>query len=167
MSTTSAASLVRLLQSDGPLTTSVLVDYFGEAALKEEHVDILRGIYYGMVCLKFVPAELLHNCFLTNRLDELIRLKYVHWRSGYYHMLVEQGVTVGRTCPLPTRVDALPLLDDDHCASCGAAGYVLQGNRSFGAAPDCEGCFKGMCRLCVVRVDESCVCSTCAASSQH
>ena len=63
------------------------------------------------------------------------------------------------------RVLPLPLLDDDHCASCGGSGYVTQGNRDFGMSPDCERCFKGLCRLCVVRTDDadSCVCAACAS----
>ena len=162
--TTTAASLVRTIQDDNePLSAPVLADYFGRAAGNGEHVGILMGVYEGLVRYKFVPAALLHNCYLTNRLDELIRAKHTHWRSGYYEELVEQGIVVGRTCLLPPpRVVPLPILDDDHCASCGGAGYVTLGHQGFGAAPDCERCFNGMCRLCVVRAaDGSCVCPAC------
>lgn len=168
MTTTTAASLVRSLTSEEPLTLSVLVDYFGMAAVDEERLRVLLGVYEGMVRFKFVTAALLHNCFLTNRLDELIRVKHVHWRSGYYEELVARGIVVGRTCLArgrAQRVAPLPLLDDDHCASCGGAGYVTAGNRSFGAAPDCERCFAGVCRLCVVRdAGGACVCAACGAA---
>ena len=165
MTMTTAASLVRILRSDGePLSAPVMFDYFGQAADNDEHVGILMGVYEGLVRYKFVPAALLHNCYLTNRLDELIRVKHTHWRSSYYEDLVEKGVTVGRTCHLPPRgVVPLPIDDDDHCASCGGEGYVTMSHGSFGAAPDCERCFNGICRLCVVRLaDGSCVCPACS-----
>lgn len=161
---TTAASLVRILHSvrEQKLTVPVMVDYFGAAAGNEDHTNILFGVYEGLVRYKFVPTELLHNCYLTNRLDELIRVKHVHWRSGYYDMLVEKGIVIGRTCRLPVRgIVPMPLTDDDHCASCGGAGYITEGNRSFGLAPDCERCFRGICRLCVVLENDSSVCQAC------
>jgi len=165
--TTTAESLVRILHADRePLTPAVLVDYFGRAAADEELVHILLGVYEGLVLFKFVPADVLHDAYRTNRLDELIRAKYVHWRSAYYDLFVEKGIVIGPTCHRPLD-PTLPILDDDHCATCGHVGYVTKGNRSFGGAPDCERCFRGVCGECVVHTDDgSSICGVCANNAQ-
>ena len=142
-----AESLVRSINRDEMPTLPVVVDYFGATISNDAHMDILHGVYVGMVRHKFVTAELLHNCFLTNRLDELIRAKHVHAKSDYYRQLVDNRIQVGRTCLLPSRVTRLPITDDDHCPSCNAVGYFREGNKIAGP-PDCEVCFKGLCKLC-------------------
>ena len=159
-----AKSLVRFIGEDSweHVTMPVFADYFGGVRGQ----PILFGAYTSLVRDKGVTAGLLHNCFLTNRLDELLRVKNTHRPDHNYQELMASGSSVvGRTCLLPVcGVEPVPLLDDDHCASCCAPGYVRNANGALVLAPDCESCLKPLCKLCcVLNADRSgYLCASCA-----
>ena len=48
-----------------------ITDYFGTARTEKDIVTVL-GIYQSLVKMKGVKAPLLANCFLSNRLNELV-----------------------------------------------------------------------------------------------
>ena len=55
---------------------SVIVDYFNiENASDDDKIQIIFGLYQGLIKYKGVTADLLHKCSITNRLDELINKK--------------------------------------------------------------------------------------------
>ena len=112
---TSADLLVQACREGRVLTPAVLVDYFGSNACYEDRVDILRHIYTDMICNKQVSAALLYNCFLTERLDELIHAKHARATTPSYEEMVSRRIFVGRTLlvSLPHAVQAVPLIEED------------------------------------------------------
>ena len=80
---TTAKELCDCCWSDETPSYPVLTDYFGNALTSgdEEDIAIVFGVYQGMV-KSGVSAELLHNCLLSDRLNELVHAKHKH-RTGY------------------------------------------------------------------------------------
>jgi len=69
---TSASELVEPCWRDlMDFLSSVFFDYFNSKFTGEE-IGIVYGIYHGLVIDKGVDEQLLHKCFMANRLDELI-----------------------------------------------------------------------------------------------
>jgi hypothetical protein len=60
------------------LSPAVLVDYFGQPGrnLEEANMMIIMGVYEGLIKYKGVWVNLLKECYMANRLDELIHKKY-------------------------------------------------------------------------------------------
>jgi len=164
------------------ITTPVLVDYFGDNIGNDETINIIMGVYKGLR-LKGVSAELLHKCFMANRLDELIHKKYTHQKSRYYKGFVDCNIVIGKTCYLPDTPEDLgiydendeligyrtetlenfEILDDNHCPSCKHVNYFTE-NYIQEAPPDCAFCGKPLCEKCKSRYNEkecSYVCSKC------
>ena len=51
------------------LSHQVICDYFG--IQNKENMYIIYGIYRTLIIVKGVSKQLIENCYLTNRLDEL------------------------------------------------------------------------------------------------
>ena len=137
-----------------------IADYFGNARAEKDIVTVL-GIYQGLVKMKGVKAPLLANCFLSNRLNELVHAKYKHGQSGYYKMFCQSKIDLKTKTglePLPKR-DWLPIYDDDHCPNCDTKGYISLKFKD--GLIDCSKCFNMMCKHCVQ--ENSSRCKTCHA----
>jgi hypothetical protein len=58
------------------LHPAVICDYFGVENIKyNNNIDIIYGIYEGLIKMKGISKKIIENCFFTNRLDELIHKK--------------------------------------------------------------------------------------------
>jgi len=60
------------LRDDFPDTFCVMVDYFNNN--HNQHL-LIYAIYQDMIKNRGVDSDLLHKCFIANRLDELISKK--------------------------------------------------------------------------------------------
>ena len=134
----------------------VIADYFGNAR-SEEQVRIILGIYQGLVKIRGVEADVLNNCFESNRLNELVHAKYKYSKTGYYKMFCDQDIDLFMlTCLEPIdEKDYLPIYDDNYCPNCETEGYYTEELKS---GVDCSRCFKMLCSNC-----QSCgmLCITC------
>ena len=86
---TTAESLMDVCARDEIPDLPVLADYFGKALYsknRREDIMIIFGVYQGMYKTGGISAELLHNCLLSNRLNELVHAKHKHRPSGYWCM---------------------------------------------------------------------------------
>jgi hypothetical protein len=72
----------------------VLADYFGDAFLDEDKSNIVFGVYRGLVIRLGVKADLLENCFLSNRLNELVHAKYKYQPTGYYKQFCDARINL-------------------------------------------------------------------------
>ena len=80
--------LFNIIEKNIPMTNSVLHDYFGNNN-NYEIVSIILALYAGLIKIKGIPKKLIENCFITNRLDELIHKKYKHHKSQYYKIFIK------------------------------------------------------------------------------
>ena len=58
-----------------PITELSITDLFGKNFI-EENYGLMYGVYEGLIKHKRVSKKMLYDCFITNRLDELIHKKY-------------------------------------------------------------------------------------------
>ena len=79
-----------------PSNIPTIVDYFGDFT-DEKTFSLLFGVYQGLIEYKNVRLNLLHMCFLSNRLDELIHKKFTDRPSGYYEKFKDQNLIIGNT----------------------------------------------------------------------
>ena len=101
------------------------------------------------VCLNAgVDSDLLHNCLLTGRLNELVHKKYKFGKTGYYEQFCTLGIDLDKHYLKNDSVEPLPIYDNDHCESCNTEGYITLGYREIESAPYCAKCFKLMCVNC-------------------
>lgn len=131
-----------------PQTIPTLVDYFGSAAFDESKDVIVLGVYRGLV-MKGIKSNLLHNCLVTRRLNELIHKKYTFRKSGYYRKFCDLGIDLDQHHLKNNFVKRLPIYDDNHCPTCNTEGYIsLEYYKIKSDGPDCERCFDWMCTKC-------------------
>lgn len=80
----SAHSLVEACNEDEfcYITNAAFADYF--RTRNDKDLTTMLGLYQGLVFYRDVDEELLHNCLLTGRLEELIHTKYKNRPSGHY-----------------------------------------------------------------------------------
>jgi len=90
---TTAEELVKACFWDLLPGIPVVADYFGNAEDEEEE-RIVFGIYQGLVKFKGVDHDLLFNCFLSDRLDELVHAKYKHGKTGYYQKFCQKNISL-------------------------------------------------------------------------
>jgi len=143
---TSASLLVAsCLRDEFELPIPVLADYFNIKSTEEE-LYLTWCVYLGLVKYKGVSADLLHKCFLANRLDELIHKKFRYNKTCYYKMFAEKNLQIGQTNLLDSIDHSFPIFDDNHCPYCISPGYLTNNNS---LDMDCEKCFQFMCKKCV------------------
>ena len=123
----------------------VLSDYFGSARGVPE-ICVVLGVYQGLIKQKGLTKELLENCFRTDRLNELVHMKYMHRKSGYYKQFRDLGIDLHTNTMLTCDTEPMPIFDDDFCANCQTEGYLTENNRA--GHIDCETCLQLMCRFC-------------------
>ena len=125
----------------------VLADYFGDIYNDDDKVNIVFGVYVGLVKYKNVGSDLLHNCFLSNRLNELMQQKFKYSKSGYFQKFNDLDIDLTtNTCLSPIKqCKYLPIYDDNFCPLCLTEGYYLE-KKAVGI--DCEKCLYMMCTSC-------------------
>ena len=74
----------------------VVADYFGLD--NTDNLDVILGIYQGMLKIKGMDKSIVEKAFKTNQLDKLIHDSYkVYGTSGYYRMFCEKNIKIGNT----------------------------------------------------------------------
>ena len=70
----------------------VIADYFGiDNASNNEHLNIILGLYQGMIKIKGMNKDTVENAYKKNKLDKLIHDSYrVYGSSGYYRTFCEK-----------------------------------------------------------------------------
>ena len=134
---------------------SVFNDYSGSCYTKTD-IDIVYDVYKDLIFQKGVEEKLLHNCFLSNRLNDLMHIKNIHVPSRSYvrfRMRSLDLTTHACVCPIPSE-EWLQLLSDDHCPRCSSLGYITS-EAKFDKV--CYICCKWMCGWCVSEDEETCV----------
>ena len=115
-----------------PLSYPVLIDYFGNAwhSENEDDISIVFGVYMGLIH-QGVSQKLLHNCLLTNRLNELVHAKHKYHSGYYYTAFCHKKLDLTDRFPVGTlpKEDWMVIYDDDHCPRCNTKGYLTQGKR--------------------------------------
>lgn len=156
------------ISKDTSIIAPVFADYFGVE--NDNHYGIIYGIYKGLIKYKGVSKQLIENCFLTNRLDELIHKKYTYHKSGYYEDFCKNNIKIGNTYfnLEEDNVDdnnKLTIHTDDYCPSCDIIGYYTKTNYKLNefAPPDCFKCGNFICKLCsnYDKNDDICICYKC------
>ena len=124
---TTAKTLCDCCWSDEIPPYPVLIDYFGNALSsgEEEDINIVFGVYQSIV-KSGVSADLLHNCLLSDRLNELVHAKHKHRTGYYYRAFCYKMLDLSDQHPLgPIPFEqGVPIFSDEHCPSCNAGGYL-------------------------------------------
>lgn len=176
--TTTAYLLCKSFDDDCIPAFPVLVDYWGKNIDNNDIISLIYGVYKGLY-IKGITADLFYNCFIANRLDELIHEKYKHNSSGYYCDFVKKNIIIGNTyydlrAPEDKNDDdsdsdmkEFEILDDNTCPSCHSENYTQNYIENTIAPPDCAICFKMICRLCSYYDEKECsnVCYQCDTQS--
>ena len=121
---TTAQSLVESCLRDEPVNLTVFLDYFGNAR-KSAHVTTVLGVYQMMV-YRGVTAELLHNCLLSKRLNELVHAMYKHKPTQYYLDFCKKKIDL--TNKIYAALGDLPehkwmeIYDNNHCPQLQSRG---------------------------------------------
>ncbi len=75
----------------------VIADYFGLDNI--DNVDIILGLYQGMIKIKGMDKSTVEKAYKTNQLDKLIHDSYkIYGTSGYYKMFCDKKIEIGKTC---------------------------------------------------------------------
>ena len=123
------------------LDKSVLNDYFGNQ-INPANNEIIYGVYESLIILKGVSKNLIENCYMTNRLDELIYKKHIHNKTDYYNLFNENKIIIGATFFYDNKTTKIDIYDDNHCPSCNVNNYLKLS--SF----ECYKCLNTICELC-------------------
>jgi hypothetical protein len=142
--------------------SAVIHDYFGiHNAIDDNKYSIIYGIYAGLIKYKGISKDLLENCYMTNRLDELIHKKYTYHKSKYYESFINKNISIGETYFNldDNQQKKMIILTDDYCMSCNTFGYYtkqnykilypsLQNYLDCPAPTDCFICGNNICKMC-------------------
>jgi hypothetical protein len=140
-----------------PITEySIKTDLFGKNFI-EENYGLMYGVYEGLIKHKGVTKKMLYDCFITNRLDELIHKKYTIKKNSYYIQFCEKNIIIGETFYNLSNDDeeeqeeqeVIDITTDDYCETCGTVGFYTK-NYITDNAPDCRYCGKLLCNLCKI-----------------
>lgn len=162
MEEVTADLLVESFGKDMLPDTDVLVNYWGDNCFDDYDERIIYGVYKDLYA-KGVDSKLFDQCFLENRLDELIHTKNKKTPSGHYNKFVERNIVIGPTCYFPnprkTRI-----ADDGECPTCynkhERFPFIVDG------PPDCANCGKVICENCSQYDEDKCsyICYRCDTS---
>ncbi len=123
------------------LDKSVLNDYFGNQTNLANN-EIIYGVYESLIILKGISKNLIENCYMTNRLDELIYKKHIHNKTDYYKLFNENKIMIGATFFYDNKTTKIDIYDDNHCPSCNSTNYLNL--KSY----ECYKCLNTICELC-------------------
>ena len=134
----------------------VLIDYFGASASNDQEIPIILGIYQCLIKQRGVKLDLLVNCFLSNRLNELVHAKFKHIPTRINKKFCDIGGNLESTALLQVLPESewMPIYDNDHCPNCNKEGYLTQNLK--GNLIDCPKCFRYMCKQCNQPNSERC-----------
>ena len=155
MSKTTAEELVEACFRDLIPSIPTIFDYFGNAET-ETDLSIVLGIYQGLLKYKSVDVDYLYQCFLQDKLNELVHAKFKFKPTGYYKMFCDrkldlQSKTIFAKNELQDKFIELNIYDDDHCPICNKRGVIT---KDYGIPMDCVKCLKFMCKKCCGTYDE-------------
>ncbi len=75
----------------------VIADYFGLGNI--DNLDIILGLYQGMIKIKGMDKSTVEKAYKNNELDKLIHDSYkTYGTSGYYKMFCDKNIEIGETC---------------------------------------------------------------------
>jgi hypothetical protein len=163
-----ADSLYECCMRDEPVTLPVYLDYFGNASGLSKTVIVL-GVYQGMVQRGLVSAKLLHNCLLSNRLNELVHAKHKHKPTYYYKEFCDMKLDL-TNLPYKAMGDLpreqwMDIYDDNHCPNCNVKGYVTNEHDMNRMCYECQNM---VCTMCFDVAEEPgdqdedlCICKKC------
>jgi hypothetical protein len=121
------------------LDKTVINDYFG-CQIDNNYNDIIYGIYEDLITIKGISKKIIENCYMTNRLDELIHIKNIHKKSIYYDLFCKNNIKIGTTFFYDNKSKPLELFDDNHCPCCNIKNYLNNG--------ECSICLNSICKFC-------------------
>jgi hypothetical protein len=119
----------------------VLNDYFGNQT-NPANYEIIYGVYESLIILKGISKNLIENCYMTNRLDELIYKKHIHNKTDYYKLFNENKIMIGATFFYDNKTTKIDIYDDNHCPSCNSTNYLNL--KTY----ECYKCLNTICELC-------------------
>jgi hypothetical protein len=125
------------------LHKNVINDYFGIQDNNENN-EIIYGIYEDLITIKGIPKKLIENCYMTNRLDELIHKKNIHKKSIYYDLFLKNNIKIGKTFFYDNKTEPLKLSSDNYCPSCNMNYYLTSNSIN----KECSQCLINVCKLC-------------------
>jgi hypothetical protein len=77
----------------------VLADYFGlENESNNEYINIILGLYQGMIKIKGINKNVIEKAFQNNQLDDLVHNAHsIYGPSGYYRLFCDKNIKIGKT----------------------------------------------------------------------
>jgi hypothetical protein len=150
------------VQPNGPIAKAILIDFFGIDLEKtyiidqQNKINILFGIYEGLIKIKSCNEYLLDNCLKSNRLDELITQKYKYYNNSiYYTNYIKNKISIGKTYEYIKDEKIFntnfEIYDDDFCPSCNQDGFHTKKSSLMykeNLVPDCKKCCVSLCINC-------------------
>jgi hypothetical protein len=156
---------------------ATLCDYWGLNNFDDDNkYYAIYGVYAGLYKIKGVTEELLYKCYMQNKLDNLIHIKYRYSKSKYYEDFIRLNIKIGNTRlihpdneeDIKIMNEDIKLVDDSHCPSCHAPDFIDKTNTTepkiinfadieniegrynciSGVGCECSICFKVVCKLC-------------------
>ena len=138
------------------LDKTVINDYFG-IQIDNNNNEIIYGIYEDLITIKGIPKKLIENCYMTNRLDQLIHIKNIHKKSIYYDLFYKNNIKIGNTFFYDNKNQLLELFDDNHCPSCNMKDYLISNTMNS----ECSICLNSICKLCCFNDNNDNICYKC------
>lgn len=100
---TSPKALYDYFEHNGELYPSIIFDLFGYGNWttsmnenKEDTLSMFLELFKGLYIMDVHYKEI-YRCFLKNKLDDLINIKYSINKSGYYKKFCEKQIKIGNT----------------------------------------------------------------------
>lgn len=100
---TSPKALYDYFEKNEKLHPSIICDLFGYVNWsiqmkenKEDTLDMFLGLFKGLYYMDVSYKEI-YRCFLKNKLDDLIHIKYSINKSDYYREFCEKQIKIGNT----------------------------------------------------------------------
>ncbi len=76
------------------LPLPVIADCFGLDNI--DNLDIILGLYQGMIKIKGMDKSTVEKAYKTNQLDKLIHDSYkIYGTSGYYKIFCDKNIDIG------------------------------------------------------------------------
>jgi hypothetical protein len=100
---TSSNALYDIFENNGELVPSIMFDLFGFVNWTKEMIQnqnetitMFLGLYKGLYLME-VSYQEVERCFIRNKLDDLIHIKYSIHYNNYYSTFCEKKIKIGNT----------------------------------------------------------------------
>lgn len=142
------------------IPADVLADYWGKNITDEKNKRIIYDVYKDLLYQRGVRRDMFHNCFLENRLDELIHAKNKTTPSEQYKKFTEKKIAIGSTfygCPHMNEPDYSPC---EECPTCLRTRFIQY---------DCPHCYAIICEHCSHYDEDECtdICGDCKKRKRY